>query len=164
METFFGVTDPLCGEFTGHRWIPTQRPVTRRFDVFFGLRLNKRLGKQSWCWWFEMPLRSLWCHCDVFHLIDLSLVEQHTNYTPQFDRCLLVGHCYQGPLSIWIPHIIYIHQWHHWFIFCSNTDLKDMKIICCNWWCNLCMFLMKLRMDLFILSFRTANVPINTYA
>ena len=25
----FRVTGPLCGEFTGHRWIPTQRPVTR---------------------------------------------------------------------------------------------------------------------------------------
>ena len=35
------VTDPLCGEFTGDRWIPrTQRPATRSFDVFFDLRLN----------------------------------------------------------------------------------------------------------------------------
>ena len=38
------VTGPLGGEFTGHR---AQRPVTRRFGVFFGLRLNKRLSKQS---------------------------------------------------------------------------------------------------------------------
>ena len=29
------------------RWIPAQRPVTRRFDVFFDLRLNKRLSKQN---------------------------------------------------------------------------------------------------------------------
>ena len=42
----FRVTGPLCGEFTGDRWIPrTQRPVTRSFDVFFDLRLNKRLSK-----------------------------------------------------------------------------------------------------------------------
>ena len=26
--------------------IPAQRPVTRRFDIFFDLRLNKRLSKQ----------------------------------------------------------------------------------------------------------------------
>ena len=26
---------------------PSQRPVTRNFDVFFDLRLNKRLSKQS---------------------------------------------------------------------------------------------------------------------
>ena len=58
----FRVTDHLCGEFTGHRWFPTQRPVTRSFDVFFGVRLNKRLGKQSWSWWFETPSRSLWRH------------------------------------------------------------------------------------------------------
>ena len=36
----FCVTCHLCGEFT------------RSFDVFFDLRLNKRLGKQSWSWWF----------------------------------------------------------------------------------------------------------------
>ena len=37
----FRVTDILCGEF------PAQRPVTRSFGVFFDLRLNKRLSKQS---------------------------------------------------------------------------------------------------------------------
>ena len=36
---------PVPGEF------PSQRPVTRSFDVFFDLCLNKRLSKQSWGWW-----------------------------------------------------------------------------------------------------------------
>ena len=45
---------PVCGEF------PTQRPVTRSFDVFFDLRLNKRLSKQSWGWWFETLSHPLW--------------------------------------------------------------------------------------------------------
>ena len=31
----FHVTNPLCGEFTGPGEFPTQRPVTRSFDVFF---------------------------------------------------------------------------------------------------------------------------------
>ena len=56
----FRVTGHLCGEFTGPGEFPTQRPVTRRFDVYFDLRLNKRLCKQSWGWWFETllcPLR-----------------------------------------------------------------------------------------------------------
>ena len=48
---------PVTGEF------PAQRPVTRSFGVFFDLRLNKRLGKQSRRWWFEMPSHSLWRHC-----------------------------------------------------------------------------------------------------
>ena len=42
----------------------TQRPVTRGFDVFFDLCLNKRLSKQSWGWWFEMPSHLLWRHCN----------------------------------------------------------------------------------------------------
>ena len=35
------VTGPLCGEFTDPGEIPARRPVTRSFDVFFDLRLNK---------------------------------------------------------------------------------------------------------------------------
>ena len=50
---------PATGEFH------SQRPVMRSFDVFFDLCLNKRLSKQSWCWWFEKPWRSLWRHCNV---------------------------------------------------------------------------------------------------
>ena len=65
METFSSLqalcagNSPFPGEF------PTQRPVTRSFDVFFDLRLNKRLSKQSWGWWFEMQSGSSWCHCNV---------------------------------------------------------------------------------------------------
>ena len=47
METFsallalFAGNSPVTGE------IPAQRPVTRSFDVFFDLRLNKQLSKGS---------------------------------------------------------------------------------------------------------------------
>ena len=54
----FRVTRHLCGEFRA------QRPVTRRFDVFFDLRLNKRLRKQSWGWWFEKLSCPLWRYCN----------------------------------------------------------------------------------------------------
>ena len=37
-----------------------QRPVS--FDVFFDLRLNKRLSEQSWGWLFETLSRALWRH------------------------------------------------------------------------------------------------------
>ena len=30
---------------------------------------NKRLSKQSWGWWFETSLRSLWRHCNKVELI-----------------------------------------------------------------------------------------------
>ena len=62
METFSVLlalcagNSPITGEF------PSQRPVTRRFDVFFDLRLNKRLSKQSRGWRFETQSRPLCRH------------------------------------------------------------------------------------------------------
>ena len=41
-----------------------QRPVTRSFDVFFDLLLNKRMSKQWWGLWFETPSHPLWRHCN----------------------------------------------------------------------------------------------------
>ena len=66
METFSALlaicagNSPVPGEF------PAQRPVTRSFAIFFDLRLNKRLSKQSWGWWFETPSRPLWRHRNVY--------------------------------------------------------------------------------------------------
>ena len=51
----------FVGDFTGE--FPSQRPVTRSFDVFFDLRL-KRLSNQSCGWCFQMALNSLWRHCN----------------------------------------------------------------------------------------------------
>ena len=44
---------------------PAQRPVTQSFNVFFDLRLNKRLSKQSWGWRFETSSHPVWRrHCN----------------------------------------------------------------------------------------------------
>ena len=56
----FCVTCPLCGEFTGHWWIPLTKVSDVELWCFFHLRLNKRLKKHSWGWWFEMLSCSLW--------------------------------------------------------------------------------------------------------
>ena len=61
----FRVTGPWCGNSPVPGEFPAQRPVTRSFDVFFDLRLHKRLSKQSWGWWFEAPSRPLWRHSNV---------------------------------------------------------------------------------------------------
>ena len=53
---------PVTGEF------PAQRPMTRSFDVFFDLPLNKQLSKQSWGWWFETPSRPSWRHYTVLQV------------------------------------------------------------------------------------------------
>ena len=66
METFSALlyicagNSPVPGEF------PTQRPVTRSFDVSFDLRPNKRVSKQWWGWWFETPSSQLWRHCNTY--------------------------------------------------------------------------------------------------
>ena len=62
METFSALlalcagNSPVPGEF------PSQRPVARSLDVFFDLRLNKQLSKQSWGWCFETLSCPLWRH------------------------------------------------------------------------------------------------------
>ena len=66
----FRVTGHLCGEFTGPGEFPAQRPVTRSFGVSFDLRRNKRLNKQSCCWWFETLLRPLWRQWNVIGVGD----------------------------------------------------------------------------------------------
>ena len=60
---------PVSGEF------PVQRPVTRSFDIFFDLRLNKRLSKQSWRWWIETQPHPLWRHHNGHRTAWPSLVQ-----------------------------------------------------------------------------------------
>ena len=70
METFSALlalcvgNSPVTGGFT------SQRSIMRNFAVFFDLRLNKRLSKQSSGWWLETPSRSLWLHCNVDERMD----------------------------------------------------------------------------------------------
>ena len=77
METFSALL-VICvrnslvpGEF------PAQRQVMRSFDVFYDLRLNKRLSKQSWGWGFETLSRPLWRHCNGFHGISSHVPCKH---------------------------------------------------------------------------------------
>ena len=79
---------PVTTEF------PSQRPMTRSVDVFFDLRLNRRLSEQSRHRRFEKPSRSLWRHSnecvylpsqlqtgrDWYHVVE--------NIQLDFDRCI----------------------------------------------------------------------------
>ena len=64
METFSALLAICAGNSPATGEFPAQRPVTRSFDVFFDLRLNIRLSKQSWGWWFQTLSRPLWRHCN----------------------------------------------------------------------------------------------------
>ena len=86
------------------------RPVTRSFDVFFDLRLNKRLSKQPWGWWFDTPSWSFWYK----KIIDI----------------------YENDCLKYFPvvHIIItnaLHYWLHWFFTVHfRTFEKKVKEIC----------------------------------
>ena len=62
METFSALLALCAGNSPATGEFPAQRPGTRSFDVFFDLRPNERLSKQSWGWWFETPSRPLLPH------------------------------------------------------------------------------------------------------
>ena len=92
----FRLTGPLCGEFTGASEFSTQRPVTRSFDVFFDLRLNKRLSNNR----EAGDLRRRRCHYDVIVMPSsqstasrgdryetVSFVQNDTRFTCNFCYC-----------------------------------------------------------------------------
>ena len=69
METFSALLALCAGNSPVPGELPSQRPVTWSFDVFFDQRLNKCLSKQSWDW----CLRRHRAHYDVineFHWTD----------------------------------------------------------------------------------------------
>ena len=72
METFSALLAICAGKSPVTGVFPAKRPVTRSFDVFFDLRLNKRLGKQSWGWWFETSSHPLWRYCNDTFSVSLN--------------------------------------------------------------------------------------------
>ena len=96
METFFHT---LCeGNPPVASGFPSQRPVTRSFDVFFDLYLNKRLGEQSRRWWFD-------AHYDATVILwqDAMVKRYHPIEMPQF---IARGVCYLE----YEKHVIYISK------------------------------------------------------
>ena len=73
---------------TGH--LCAQRPVTRGFDVFFDLRPDKQLSKQSSGWWFETPSHSLWRHHNEDYMClcsgSVNILRSVENYSFAFHR------------------------------------------------------------------------------
>ena len=71
----FCVTCFLCGKFTVTGGFPAQRQVTQSFDVFFDLRLNKRLSKNGDTGYLKSLLApkhtsqhgGCWWHCPSLH-------------------------------------------------------------------------------------------------
>ena len=73
-RNIFRVTGPLCGKFTGHRWIPLTKASDTELWCFLDLHLNKRLSKHSSGWWFETQSCPLWRHCNDMATHKLQLI------------------------------------------------------------------------------------------
>ena len=118
-ENIFRVTDPLCGEFTGPGGFPTQRPVTRSFDVFFDLRLNKRLSKQPWGWWFETLSWSLSGVPDFFDRNKILSGYDLSHY--QVPHCIRVFFYF-----VWFVFIH--HNFQFYFKLCTYCNILDIYL------------------------------------
>ena len=58
----FRVTGPLCGEFTGHRWIPLTKATDAEHWCFLWSAPQQTLNNELRRWWFETQSRPLWRH------------------------------------------------------------------------------------------------------
>ena len=156
METFSGLlalyagNSPVTGKF------PSQRPVTWSFDVFFDLRLNKRLSKQSRRWWFEMPWCSLGCHCNAY--LSNGVGPSVGSHTTVFKLVLAINQFEWSMIltqSITVSHEISLAiQWpmksHEifwdfeiWYTRCSWSQAKNDASLCQDkqdWWSIASMF------------------------
>ena len=75
MKTFPALLVLCDGNPTVTGGFPLQMSVTRNFDVFFDVCLNKRLNKQSRCQWFETRL-FIHSHLDPYENTSLTF-EKH---------------------------------------------------------------------------------------
>ena len=99
----FRVTGHLCEEFTGLQWIPRTKASDAEFDVFFDLRLNQRLSKQSWGWWFETLLCPLWRHCNVSTKYWLYIFgETVIDFVKKISKALIFHNSTEDHWSMWL--------------------------------------------------------------
>ena len=104
----FRVTGPLCGNSPVTGEFPSRRPMTRSFDVFSDPRLNKRLSKQSWGWWFETPSLSLWRCCNEVVILS-SLPNKLYLYIMTGSVLASVADVYIGLFRMVVYHVSFIY-------------------------------------------------------
>ena len=114
----FHVTGHLCGEFTGHRWIPSTKASDAELWCFFDLHLNKRLSKQSWVWWFATLPRPLWRQRNVTPLYHHHHCQRHHHYHYYYCyHCYYYHHCHHHNYN----------QYHHNYV--TNSIIISISTI-----------------------------------
>ena len=106
METF-RVTGTLWREPPVTCGFPSQKSMARSFDVFFDLRLNKRLSKGSRRRWFETPSRPLWRNCNeqkrvLFSIISICLCRLKVDKRSEMQiHYFITSHKFSRSLLLW---------------------------------------------------------------
>ena len=103
MKTFSALIALCAGNSPVTSEFPSQRPVTRSFDVFFVLRLNKRLSKKSWVWWFETPSCSLWRHRNASRYCVLAHLQ--LRLWPSWSLIYYMGPACEGLMMIFLLYL-----------------------------------------------------------
>ena len=121
METFSALLAFCAGNSPVHGEFPTQRPVTRSFDIFFDLRLNKRLSKQSWGWWSETPSSSLWRHRNAITVV-ANFWQRYLQYIPRNMHTVFALLCFVVVIH-WLifPYPSGLLHWH-----CGNLTIAPV--------------------------------------
>ena len=131
METFSALLARCAGNSTATGEFPSQRSVTRNFDVFFDLCLNKRFSKQSWVWWFETPSRLLWRHCNVFVCcMFTTCITKDRPFVGISDRCvILINVCSERAPIVYDLLTFSTSVYHTWTRFHTLGGVWDSSII-----------------------------------
>ena len=135
METFSALLalcagkSPVTGEF------PAPRPVTRSFDIFFDIRLNKRMSKQSWGWWFETPSGSLWRHCNELNYYgrDCSPMVRNSSSVMETKTCKIAKNwnCIKYNFIPILTNAKFLHNSN--FKLTKQFGLQQYSILCSIW-------------------------------
>ena len=131
METFSALLAICAGNSPVPVEFPAQRPVMRSFDAYFDLRLNKRLSKQSWSWWYETLSHPLWRHCNVDSKV------HGANMGPTWVLSAPDGP-HVGPMNLAIREVLsqtyaYCSRLGRWFVSCLSILFLTFSDILWHW-------------------------------
>ena len=126
------VTGHLCGEFTGHRWIPRTKASDAELWCLFDLRLNEWLSKQSWSWWFEMPSHTLWRQSNVLPSSPsckglINWTTRFVNHDARFWRIPVFRYCLISIKFTFIHQVCVSGTWENMYILCQWRNPGDTK-------------------------------------
>ena len=114
----FRVTGPMCGEFTGHRWIPRTKASDLELWYFLWSTPEKRSSKQSQGYWFQMPSPQSWRHC-------IASGPPNSNST---SKTILTGYgineiyeVYSDVISFQLCNVIKRSGVGSWYVFTTQT-------------------------------------------